>query len=203
MRTIMMMTVAAVALLALGCGNTEQLEAELAAANVRVAVFESALIDAQRDLHDAIAHADDLQESLEIVRCERDDFAEYLKAAREEVNHLDGQLRSANVRYANSMDSLSARNLVLQMELDRWQAEVEHSSIVILASECRNIDVARTRDSLSQFVEAVRPWYEYYTQEAGRGWTAKLFGTHKADVPGTAEPVLVSEEIGAGMEVKR
>jgi septal ring factor EnvC (AmiA/AmiB activator) len=199
----MILTVAAVALLALGCGDSDRLESELTAANTRIATLDSALANAQQDLKDAVVHAENLKESLAATRSERDDLAEYLKSERQHVNRLDGELQAVRARYATSMDSLAAEKFALQIDLDRWKAEVEHSSMVNLAAERKIIAVEQARDSLSEFVEAVRPWYDYYSHEAGRGWPAKLFGADKADAPGTAEPVLVSGGDETVLEVQR
>ncbi len=203
MRRVMIMTMAAVALLALGCGDAKRLESELAIANARVATLDSALTHAQHDLGEAVAHSANLQASLQAAQCERDDLTESLKSERLRVNRLDGQLQSAQTRYAATMDSLAAENFALTIDLHSWKTEVENSSIRILASERKINDLVRSRDSLSEYVDALGPWYEYYTREAGRGWTAKLFGAGKAPVPGSAEPVMVRRDSSEGLEVQR
>ena len=201
MRTIMIITVAAISLMAMGCGEAERLGSELAVANARVAVLDSALTNTQRDLGEAIAHTEGFEQLLETVQGERDDLAEYLKSANIEVRHLGDELRAARAEYSASVDSLEAVNFALQIDLNRWKAEVENSAIRVRATERQANEFIHARDSLYEFVDAVRPWYDYYTQEAGRGWTAKLFGAGRAVEPGSPEPVVVRNEVTTRLEV--
>jgi chromosome segregation ATPase len=199
---MMIVTVAVAAVIVAGCGEAERLESELAAANVRIAMLDSALTNAQADLSEAIAHTDRLEQSLATTQSERDELAEFIKTANVQVSNLEDRLADARAEYDNSVKRLAAENEALRIDLRSWKSEAEDSRIRVRATERYTNTVIRTRDSLHQFVDAVRPWYSYYANEAGRGWTAKLFGAGKADAPGTPEPVVAGNE-SIGLDERR
>jgi hypothetical protein len=200
MRTITIITVVAVSLVVMGCGNGEQLEADLANANAKVTVLDSTLTATQIDLRNARTQAADLERSLQATQGERDSLAELNASTAARAGRLRAELGAARERYQRSMDSLSAHNAALRLDIDRWKSEMEVANMQIRATERHANDLIRTRDSLYAFVDAVYPWYQYYKHEAGRNWAKKLFGAGRADTPSKAEPVFGSEGTGQELE---
>jgi len=202
MRSMMIITVAAVALIAVGCSQAD-LETELATTKAEMASLDSTLTATQAELNTSMARNDSLQQSLHLVENELDSVTESYESAAARANRLTAKLQEARTQYQATVDSLEAVTLTQETELDRWKTELENVKMRVTATERQKNDLIRTRDSLYAFIDDVQPWYDYYKNEARRNWLKKLFGAGDAEKPETTEPTFMPTETPEDLEAMR
>lgn len=203
MRTAFTTILVIVALLAIGCSDSQRLEDQLAAANSRSAELDSLLTETQSQLTAVTAQADDLRLSLADVREERDGLSSKLESVQSQVAALRADLRNARNTHRSEADSLTAVAESVKMDLRTCQTELASAESRITASERRINTLVNSRDSLYAFVDEVRPWYEYYRHEAQRNWLKKLFGAGDAQSPEIPEPTFGNNAPAMELEAVR
>lgn len=203
MRQIWITVFALAAFLALGCGDTGNLETQLTAAENRAAELDSVLTETQAQLTETADRTEDYKQSLAEVRDEREALKTSLDNAKAEVTDLEFALREARDMRQYMVDSLTA--VVASVDADRRTCYTELASAEsrIKASERRINELTNTRDSLFAFMDDVKPWYAYYKHEAQRNWLKKLFSAGDRDQPDVPEPSFEAEGPPADLEAAR
>ncbi|MBD3299554.1 MAG: hypothetical protein GF341_12925 [candidate division Zixibacteria bacterium] len=203
MRTILITVFALAAFLALGCGDTENLETQLTATENRAAELDSMLTETQAELTDATDRAEDFKQSLAEVHDEREALKTSLDNANAEVADLKIDLRGARDMRRYMVDSLKA--VVASVDADRRTCYTELTSAEsrIKASERRINELTNTRDSLFAFMDDVEPWYAHYKHEAQRNWLKKLFSAGDMEQPDVPEPSFDADTPPADLEAAR
>ncbi len=203
MRTILITVFALAAFLALGCGDTENLETQLSATENRAAELDRLLTETQNDLTEVNERAQEFKQSLAKVHDEREALKTSLDNANAQVTDLKIDLREAKDMREHMVDSLRA--VVVSVESDRRTCYTELASAEsrIKASERRINDLTNTRDSLFAFIDEVEPWFAYYKNEAQRNWLKKLFGAGDMAKPEVPEPSFDIESPPADLEAVR
>lgn len=188
MRSIVIVAAAAAALLAVGCGNSGRLEGELAAANARIGSLDSTVTGTQTELMSTRQRADSLAKALRTSLAAVDS----LSGA---TDRLSNRLYATRTRLEKSLDSLrgvlqAAEELTASLDTRLNDAQADIGALQQradgLGSERDNLQIER--DSLFAFVDAVRPWYDYYRSQSQRNWLKKLFGAGNAEKPNDPEP---------------
>ena len=198
-----LITMLAVGLLIVGCGDQERLESELATANTKITTLDSTLVEALVAENQVIQRADNLALTLESTQTERDNLAASLQSAENRGDRLQQEIKTARVRHERALDSLWGINSALVLDVDRWAQQLENAEITIANLEQRANRFRLERDSVYAFVDDLRPWFDYYKHESRRNWFKKLFAAGDATKPGDPEPSFESTGPSVELEAQR
>jgi len=186
-----------------GCGVTERLESELAAANARIQTLDSTLTDLRGSYLLESAQVYNLTQSVDALESRRGELQASLAKAEARVGRLNADMRKARVEFELALDSLRAEYVALEIDRDALKGELDNDRIRIVASERQKNELMRTRDSLYAWVDDVRPWYDYYKHESRRNWLKKLFSADDAARPAGAEPTFATPAPATELEAQR
>lgn len=188
MRSIVIVVVVAAALTAVGCGDSGRLENELATANAQIGSLDSTLSGTQTELMSTRQRADSLARALRTSLAAVDSLST-------STGRLSDRLYATRTRCEKSLDSLRGVVQTAEEQAEGLGTRLQDAEAQIAALEqqteglgSERDDLRRERDSLFTFVDEVRPWYDYYRQEAQRNWLKKLFGAGNAEKPDSPEP---------------
>ena len=203
MRTLYAPIIAVAGLLAIGCGNSKQLEADLAAANTRAQELDSMLTVTQNQFQAEKEKSAEYQLALASAQEKHEDLNSSLNSANAQVKKLQSNLTQARAECTKALDSLNVVKMAVQSDLKTCETDLTDTQMRLETSELHAGSLMQTRDSLFGFVDDVRPWYGYYKQESHRNWLKKLFGAGRAKKPEKAEPSFDTKTTPANLEVNR
>jgi chromosome segregation ATPase len=190
MRATIIGVVVLIAFTAGGCGERKRLEGELTQAKVQIQALDSTLAQAK-------SNTDNLTDSLRTVgaaiqqaRRQSDSLERSYQIVTAKTRKLEKTLKSARADYQKSLDSLQTVRLALESTIQTQKTKLDDAETQLTNLQ-QDIDrVSEQKDSVYAVINRVRPWLDYYRQEAGRSWIKKLFGAGRAAKPTMPEPSL-------------
>lgn len=203
MRTVVIVIVIAATLMAVGCGDTENLENQLATANTQVNTLDSALTATQSTLSLMVRRADSLQDVVQAEHAAFDSVSSSLKSAFARAGRAEQNLHAQRRRYETTIDSLNGINDMNQEQISNLLAQVQNGEAQVALLQEDNNGLTRQRDSVYAFMDRVQPWYDYYKHESQRNWLKKLFGAGNAGKPEVTEPEFNSTPPPVDLEAHR
>ena len=203
MRTVVIVIAIAATLMAVGCGNTENLQNQLATANTQVQTLDSALTATQGQLSTTIRRADSLRETLAAEHAAFDSVSNSLESAYARAGHAERTLHAERRRFQTTIDSLQGANDMNADQISRLLAQVQNGEAQVALLQDENNGLTRERDSVYAFMDRVEPWYDYYKHQSHRNWLKKLFGAGHSVKPDVTEPEFKSAPPAVDLEAKR
>lgn len=174
-----------------GCGERKRLEGELTKAQTRITELEGTL--AQSNVS-ADSLADSLRSvvvAIEKTRAKSDSLEQSYRSVAARSKRLEKDLKVAREAFQKSLDSLHGIRLALDSTVRSQQARIQGTETQLASLQEDILRVSGEKDSVYAVIDRVRPWLDYYRQEASRNWLKKLFGAGRAKKPQPAiEPSL-------------